>query len=115
MPKRGNRSDLNRRRVLKNGSAFFAAGLTTAFGSVALSPPAEAQTAGPPHIIYIVSDDQGWKDVGFNGSDILTPNLDALAGPAYSLSSSMPCQCARPRARRCLPGVTHFDMDCKPA
>ncbi len=32
-----------------------------------------------PHIVYIVSDDQGWKDVGFHGSDIRTPNIDALA------------------------------------
>lgn len=35
--------------------------------------------AAPPHIVYIVSDDQGWKDVGFHGSDIRTPNLDELA------------------------------------
>jgi len=53
----------------------------SAFGWV---PPALAQAAaGPnatrPNIIYIVSDDQGWKDVGFHGSDIRTPNLDALA------------------------------------
>ena len=32
-----------------------------------------------PHILYIMSDDQGWKDVGFHGSDIRTPNLDRLA------------------------------------
>jgi arylsulfatase A-like enzyme len=33
-----------------------------------------------PNIIYIVADDLGWKDVGFNGAtDIKTPNLDKLA------------------------------------
>jgi arylsulfatase A-like enzyme len=32
-----------------------------------------------PNILYIVSDDQGWKDVGFHGSDIRTPTLDKLA------------------------------------
>ena len=32
-----------------------------------------------PNILYIVSDDLGWKDVGYHGSDIKTPNLDALA------------------------------------
>jgi arylsulfatase A-like enzyme len=38
-------------------------------------------TAGAraPHIVYIVSDDQGWRDVGFHGSDIQTPSLDELA------------------------------------
>jgi arylsulfatase A-like enzyme len=41
---------------------------------------AAAQPVAPrPHIIYIVSDDQGWKDVGFHGSDIKTPNIDQLA------------------------------------
>jgi arylsulfatase A-like enzyme len=32
-----------------------------------------------PNVIYIVSDDQGWRDVGYHGSDIKTPNLDKLA------------------------------------
>jgi len=32
-----------------------------------------------PNIVYIVSDDQGWKDVGYHGSDIQTPNIDKLA------------------------------------
>lgn len=26
-----------------------------------------------PNVVYIVSDDQGWKDVGYHGSDIKTP------------------------------------------
>ena len=34
-----------------------------------------------PNVIIIISDDQGWADVGFNGcTDIPTPNLDDLAG-----------------------------------
>ena len=48
----------------------------------ALAAPglASAQQApGKPHIVYVVADDLGWKDVGFNGSDIRTPNLDRLA------------------------------------
>lgn len=40
---------------------------------------AVAQQPPRPHIIYILADDLGWKDVGFHGSDIKTPNLDRLA------------------------------------
>jgi arylsulfatase A-like enzyme len=53
-------------------------------GALAAPGPAPAPKAEPaapprPHILYIVADDLGWKDVGFHGSDIRTPTLDALA------------------------------------
>src|SRR5215831_7248472 len=54
--------------------------LALSASSVGGVPLAAAQPgAPPPNIVYIVSDDQGWKDVGFHGSDIKTPNLDRLA------------------------------------
>jgi hypothetical protein len=35
-----------------------------------------AQERAPrPNILYIVSDGQGWKDLGYHGSDIKTPNI----------------------------------------
>jgi arylsulfatase A-like enzyme len=46
----------------------------------------DAQAADrPPNILYIVADDLGWKDVGFHGSDIRTPTLDALAAKGAKL------------------------------
>ena len=32
-----------------------------------------------PHIIIITADDMGWRDIGYHGSEIRTPFLDALA------------------------------------
>jgi hypothetical protein len=33
--------------------------------------------AGPPNIVFILSDDQAWSDYGFMGhADIKTPHLD---------------------------------------
>ncbi|MGB5668478.1 MAG: sulfatase [Maribacter sp.] len=46
------------------------------------------QAQDKPNIIIILSDDQGWNDVGFNGGkDIPTPNLDQLAKAGVSFSS----------------------------
>ncbi len=46
-----------------------------------------SQAADPqPNILYIVSDDLGWKDVGFHGAvDIKTPNIDKLAAEGARL------------------------------
>lgn len=46
---------------------------------VALSAAAGAYAAEKPNIIYIMSDDMGYSDIGCYGSEIATPNLDALA------------------------------------
>ncbi len=56
----------------------FSFGALAVLCAAALSgAPAKAQQK--PNIVYILSDDQGWKDVGYHGSDIATPNIDDLA------------------------------------
>ncbi|MEK9870004.1 MAG: arylsulfatase [Gammaproteobacteria bacterium] len=39
-----------------------------------------------PNIVLIVADDMGWKDVGYNGSEIRTPSIDALAEGGVTLT-----------------------------
>lgn len=52
-------------------------------------PAAQAATpAGQPNIVFILADDMGYADAGFNGcKDIRTPNLDQLAKAGTVLES----------------------------
>lgn len=63
--------------------------LSGVLGAVVFSGWARAGMAQPapprPHIVYIVSDDQGWRDVGFHGSDVETPSIDRLASTGARL------------------------------
>jgi arylsulfatase A-like enzyme len=59
-----------RRDILKGSAAL----------SAAMFVSSKHASADPkPNVIFILADDLGWKDVGFHGSDIKTPNLDRLA------------------------------------
>ena len=47
-----------------------------------------AKKADRPNVLIILSDDQGWGDVGFNGcTEIPTPNLDKLAEDGISFQA----------------------------
>ncbi len=46
---------------------------------IALSSALHAGESTKPNIVFIIADDLGWKDVGWHGSEIKTPNLDKLA------------------------------------
>ncbi len=65
----------NRRKFLQAGSAMAA---TMALGGV---KSALGQNGAPsrPNIIFILADDMGYSDIGCYGSEVDTPNLNALA------------------------------------
>mgnify|MGYP002042950119 CR=1 FL=1 len=56
------------------------------------------QGAVPPNVIVIVSDDQGWADIGYHNPKVYSPRLDALAaaGVKFSQHYVMP-QCTPTR------------------
>ncbi len=60
-------------------------GLTLLF---AVGTAAFGATTPPPNLIIILTDDQGYHDVGFNGcKDIPTPNLDSIASSGVRFTS----------------------------
>jgi len=83
----GNDAAMPRRDVLMRSGALTAVGVAGRVGLSALglasALPAGADTK--PNIILILADDLGWKDVGYHGSDIKTPNLDKLAASGARL------------------------------
>jgi arylsulfatase B len=66
-------------RCIRSISMFLAACFATCLAHV------DARELRPPNILVIVSDNQGWKDIGYNGSEIRTPTLDRLADEGIRL------------------------------
>lgn len=59
---------------------------------------ARAQEPSQPNVVLLVSDDQGWADVGYNNPKVYSPRIDALAasGLRFAQSYAMP-QCTPTR------------------
>ncbi|XP_015678585.1 arylsulfatase I [Protobothrops mucrosquamatus] len=61
--------------------------VTEVSGDPAGKPRLPPAFSGPPHVVFILTDDQGYHDVGYHGSDIQTPTLDRLAAEGVKLEN----------------------------
>lgn len=57
-----------------------------AFFLAFLSSCAPANIPEKPNVLFILIDDMGWGDIGYNSDDILSPNLDRLAEEGLKLN-----------------------------
>jgi len=80
---------MNRRQFLRSTAAAATAVIA---GCAAESKTSKNRVGkGPagsrPNIVFILTDDMGWAEPGFNGGDPeLTPNLDKLASEGLRLT-----------------------------
>ena len=85
-----------------NFRAFFIVANFLVVSAVLVAEDETASKPTRPNIILVMSDDQGWGDVGYNGHPLLqTPHLDAAAsaGLRFDGSSTHPLTaCRRQRA-----------------
>lgn len=77
----GQKKHLTRRHFIKKTGKTLAAGLVASFAP-ALGVMKSKKTGGQkkPNVVFIMADDLGYGDVGFNGHEVIkTPHLDNMA------------------------------------
>jgi hypothetical protein len=47
--------------------------------TMCLTDAVAKSTAGKPNVVLIVADDQGYANIGYHNSTVLTPRIDQLA------------------------------------
>jgi arylsulfatase A-like enzyme len=69
------------------------------------TPFAVAAPAGAPNIVLVIADDLGYTDVGAYGSEIRTPNLDALAAAGVQFTNFHAAPLCSPSRAMLMTGV----------
>ena len=61
----------------------------TFLSTLAAAPLLRAQKPAPLNFVFILIDDMGWRDVGYNGSELFeTPNIDKLASQGMRFTNA---------------------------
>jgi len=66
------------------------------FGAKFMAFAQEKVKSKKPNILILLADDLGFGDVGFNGSDIKTPNIDRIASEGVRLDQFYSCPMCSP-------------------
>ena len=75
-----------------------------------LQSPAESSALSRPNIVFILVDDMGFGDVGYNGSEIATPNLDEMAQQGMKLDRNYVYPVCSPTRAALLSGQNPLHM-----
>jgi arylsulfatase A-like enzyme len=82
--------------------------MVSALGGCAY-PPYIPQPEARPNVILIMTDDQGYGDLGFHGNDkIRTPHLDRLAGESAQMTQFYVCPVCSPTRASLMTGRYNF-------
>ncbi|MEM8546903.1 MAG: arylsulfatase [Pseudomonadota bacterium] len=95
------------RGLASHPCALLTAVLLVAVLSVPMAFAGPAALRSAPNFVVIVADDLGWSDLGFLGSAINTPHLDALAQRGTFLSHFYVAPSCSPTRSMLLTGVTN--------
>lgn len=77
-----------------------------------VAAPQAAEPAAPahPNVVFILVDDMGFGDVGYNGSEIATPNLDQMAQDGMKLDRNYVYPVCSPTRAALLTGQNPLHM-----
>lgn len=75
------------REHMRRNALFSRTSIILVISSMILASCQRSDPAGFPNVILIITDDQGYGDLGFHGNEwISTPNIDQLAGESCRLA-----------------------------
>ena len=94
---------------MSNKASRATVGRTTAESTPYWPAPASAP-AGAPNVVYVVFDDLGFADLGCYGSEIATPNIDALAAGGLRYTNFHTTALCSPTRAALLTGRNHHSV-----